>query len=169
MAKAKIKEVNPENPLTPLGEAEKDEIAVLAKRQKAAGGLLIKAVNLVGSSVEDSLKMLPKIVRQQLDRAAQAALLKSYDAAARTRGGDGRLAAWGGVCDGGPGAQGSGGVLGGCGRRGADSLRRWRSCRSRPRSSSGRCRAWPRAMARTPRPRRRGWSACASSDRAGRR
>ncbi len=94
MAKAKIKEVNPDNPLPPLGEAEKAEIAALAKRQKAAGGLLMKAVNLVGSSVEDSLKMLPKPVRSQFDRAAQAALLKSYEAAARTRGGDGRLAAW---------------------------------------------------------------------------
>lgn len=95
MTKARLKEVNPENPPLPLGEAEQEEIAALARRQKAAGGLLMKAVNLVGTSVEDSLRMLPKPVRSQLDRAAQAALLRSYEAAARTRRGDGRLAAWG--------------------------------------------------------------------------
>ena len=48
MAHAKIKEVNPDNPLPPLGEAEKAEIAALAGRQKRAGGLLMRAVNLVG-------------------------------------------------------------------------------------------------------------------------
>jgi hypothetical protein len=94
MAKAKIKEVNPDNPLPPLGEAEKGEIAGLAKRQRAAGGVLMKAVNLVGGSVEDGLKALPKPMRKRIDRVAQAALLRSYDAAARTRGGEGRLGAW---------------------------------------------------------------------------
>ncbi len=97
MAKAKLKDVNPDNPLPPLGEIERAEVAALAGRQRQAGGLLMRAVNLVGSSVEDGLKALPKPVRAQIDRAAKAALLKSYDAAARTRGGDGRLgtiAAW---------------------------------------------------------------------------
>jgi hypothetical protein len=95
MAKSKLKDVNPDNPLPPLGEAEREEIGALARRQKAAGGLLMKAVNLVGSSVEDGLRALPKPVRKRIDQAAQAALLRSYDAAARTRGGEGRLASWG--------------------------------------------------------------------------
>lgn len=87
-----IKELNPENPPPPLGEAERAEISALARRQSRAGGMLMKAVNLVGSSVEDGLRVLPKPVRQRIDQAAQAALLRSYDAAARTRGGAGRMA-----------------------------------------------------------------------------
>lgn len=90
-----MKDVNPDNPPPPLGEAATAEIAALARRQARAGGLLMKAVNLVGGSVEDGLRALPRAVRQRIDKAAQAALLRSYDAAARTRGaGEGRLAAW---------------------------------------------------------------------------
>ncbi|HVG47705.1 MAG TPA: EcsC family protein [Rubellimicrobium sp.] len=91
MTQPNLKEVNPDNPPPPLGEAELAEIAELARRQARAGGLLMKAVNLVGSSVEDGLKVLPKPVREQVDRATQGALLKSYDMAARSRTGDGRL------------------------------------------------------------------------------
>ncbi|TNC47884.1 protein EcsC [Rubellimicrobium rubrum] len=94
MSKPHLREVNPDNPPLPLGQAEKQEIAVLARRQKGAGGILMKAVNLIGGSVEDGLKVLPKPVRSQIDKAAQAALLRSYDAAARTRTGEGRLVAW---------------------------------------------------------------------------
>ncbi len=97
MAKTKLKDVNPENPRPPLGEVEKAEVAALARRQTRAGGLLMKAVNLVGGSLEDGLRALPKPVRARIDAAAKAALLRSYDAAARTRGGEGRLgavAAW---------------------------------------------------------------------------
>ena len=91
MTQPDLKEVNPDNPPLPLGDAEKTEIAGLARRQKRAGGLLMKAVNLVGSSVEDGLKVLPKPVREQIDKATQGALLKSYDMAARSRSGEGRL------------------------------------------------------------------------------
>ncbi|WP_210530230.1 EcsC family protein [Rubellimicrobium arenae] len=94
MTQPKLKEVNPEHPLRPLGDAERDEIAALARRQARAGGLLMRAVNLVGGSVEGGLKALPKPVRAQIDKAAQAALLRSYDAAARSRQADGRLAAF---------------------------------------------------------------------------
>jgi hypothetical protein len=93
MTQARLKEVNPDNPLPPIGEVEEAEIVALARRQKRAGGLLMKAVNLVGGSLEDGMKALPKPVRARIDRAAQAALLRSYDAAARTRGGEGRLGA----------------------------------------------------------------------------
>lgn len=92
MTQAKLKDVNPENPLPRLGEAEKAEVAALAQRQRRAGGLLMKAVNLVGGSLEDGMKALPKAVRRRIDAAAQAALLRSYDAAALTRGGEGRFA-----------------------------------------------------------------------------
>ncbi|MBP1807170.1 EcsC family protein [Rubellimicrobium aerolatum] len=94
MTQATLKEVNPDNPPLPLGEAERAAIAALARRQSRAGGLLMRAVNLVGGSVEGGLRVLPKPVRDQIDKAAQAALLRSYDAAARTRTGEGRLASW---------------------------------------------------------------------------
>jgi hypothetical protein len=94
MTQATLKHVNPDNPPPPLGEAEKDQIAALARRQQAAGGVLMKAVNMVGNSVEGSLKALPPSVRARIDQAAEAALRKSYEAAARTRGAEGRLGAW---------------------------------------------------------------------------
>ena len=95
MRQAKLKEVNPDDPLPPPDEEARAEIAALARRQRRAGGLLMKAVNLVGGSLEDGLKALPAPVRRQIDKAAQAALLRSYDAAARTRAGEGRLAGLG--------------------------------------------------------------------------
>lgn len=85
MDQATLKDVNPENPPAPLDEAARDEIAALAGRQEKAGGLLMRAVNMVGSGVEDGLRMLPRAVRAQVDRAAERALLRSYDAAARSR------------------------------------------------------------------------------------
>jgi hypothetical protein len=93
MSEPRLKIVNPDDPPPPLGAAEREAIAALAARQARAGGLLMRAVNLVGSSVEDGLRLLPAPVRAQLDRAARAALLRSYDAAERTRALDGRLGA----------------------------------------------------------------------------
>ncbi len=89
-----LKEVNPDNPPAPLGEAEAETITALARRQARAGGLLMRAVNMLGTSVEDGMRMLPKAVRTQIDQAAERALLRSYDLAARTRGGEGQLATW---------------------------------------------------------------------------
>lgn len=94
MTQPDLKEVNPDNPPAPLDEAVEAEIAALASRQRRAGGLLMRAVNLLGTSVEDGMRMLPKAVRTQIDRAAERALLRSYDLAARSRGGEGRWAAW---------------------------------------------------------------------------
>ncbi|TNC70967.1 EcsC family protein [Rubellimicrobium roseum] len=94
MTQPKLKDVNPEHPHLPLGEVERAEIEALARRQRQAGGVLMKAVNLVGNSVEDGLRVLPKPVRARIDKVAQAALLRSYDAAARTRTGEGRLGPW---------------------------------------------------------------------------
>lgn len=92
---AQMREINPDNPLPPPGEAEEATIAALAGRQRRAGGLLMRAVNLVGSGVEDGLRILPKPLRARIDEAARAALLRSYDAAARSRAG--RLSApWAG-------------------------------------------------------------------------
>jgi uncharacterized protein (DUF697 family) len=78
----KIKIVNPDNPLT---EAELADIAALAKRQRQAGGLLLKAINAVGGSVEDGLKVLPKGLRDQIDDLARTALRQSYDLAQNSR------------------------------------------------------------------------------------
>jgi hypothetical protein len=97
MSEPHLKIVNPDDPPPPLGEAEREAIAALAARQAQAGGLLMRAVNMVGTSVEDGLKLLPGPVRAQLDRAAQAALLRSYHAAAASReeGWGARLGAFG--------------------------------------------------------------------------
>jgi hypothetical protein len=85
-----MKEVNPNAPLTPEGQAAAVD---LAARQRRAGGLLMKAINFVGGQVEDTLRLLPKPVREQVDSAARAALRQSYDLAAQSRGGTlGRIA-----------------------------------------------------------------------------
>jgi len=47
----------------------------------------MKAINFVGGQVEDTLKMLPKGARGQIDVAARNALQKSYDMAAQSRDG----------------------------------------------------------------------------------
>jgi len=82
-----MKIVNPDNPPAPLTDGARAEIRALAARQRAANGLLMKAVSFVGSQVEDGLKMLPKGARTRLESGARAALQHSYDAAGRTRGG----------------------------------------------------------------------------------
>lgn len=92
-AAPRLKEVNPDNPPAPLTEAARGEIAALARRQEKAGGLLMRAVNLMGSGVEDGLRLLPAPVRAQIERAAERGLLRSYDAAARTRALPGRAGA----------------------------------------------------------------------------
>ena len=130
MSKPHLKEVNPDNPPAPLDEVAKGEIAGLARRQKRAGGLLMKAVNLVGSSVEDGMKVLPKPVRDQIDKGTQAALMRAYDMAAKTRTAEGRFAAFASFVTGDRAHKalaafsGAVGGIGGC-------RRRWRSCRWR--------------------------------------
>ncbi len=93
MSEPRLKIVNPDDPPAPLGAAEREAIAALAARQARAKGLLMRAVNVVSSSVEDGLRMLPAPLRARLDRAAAGALLRSYHAAERTRSLDGRLGA----------------------------------------------------------------------------
>ncbi|WP_373356651.1 EcsC family protein [Pseudoroseicyclus sp. CXY001] len=63
---------------TPLDDAGREEIAALARRQLSAGGLVIKAVNLVGGQVEDGLKLLPKKTRERIEGAARLGLERAY-------------------------------------------------------------------------------------------
>jgi hypothetical protein len=93
MTEIPLREINPDPPPEPLDDAAREEIAALARRQEGAAGLLMRAVNMVGGSVEDGLRLLPKAMRDQIDRAAERALLRSYDAAARSRGLGGRAGA----------------------------------------------------------------------------
>jgi len=72
-------------PVVPLPDAAHAEVTALAQRQAAAGGMLMKAVMLVGGQVEDGLKMLPAEQRDRLESAARKALLRSYEYAARSR------------------------------------------------------------------------------------
>lgn len=81
----KMKLVNPDNPPKPICDESKEAISSLAQRQKKANGLLMKAINFVGGQVEDTLSLLPKGTRAQIDDAARTALQKSYDWAGSSR------------------------------------------------------------------------------------
>ncbi len=74
----------------PLTDDARARIAALALRQRKANGVLMKAINFVGGQVEDGLKMLPKPLRDQLNEVTRNALRRSYDIAARSRGGIGQ-------------------------------------------------------------------------------
>lgn len=74
----------------PLTDTARTQIAALAKRQQRANGVLMKAINFVGSQVEDGMKLLPKSVRTQVDDIARKALSHSFDVAAKSRSGMGQ-------------------------------------------------------------------------------
>ncbi|WP_090210441.1 EcsC family protein [Yoonia litorea] len=76
--------------VTDLSETAKAEIAALVRRQRAASGVLMRAINFVGGQVEDTLRLLPSSARKEIDAMARAALQQSYDVAAKTRGGLGQ-------------------------------------------------------------------------------
>ncbi|MBS1300810.1 EcsC family protein [Loktanella sp. SALINAS62] len=75
----------PKDDIAPLTTEAEDRIRALALRQKRANGLLMRAINFVGSQVDDTLKLLPKGARGQIDMAVRAALERSFDLAARSR------------------------------------------------------------------------------------
>ena len=79
-----MKTINPDVPLT---EEARSRIEALVARQRAANGVLMRAINTVGDQLESGLKMIPAPVRSQLDDAAQKALTHSYAAAGKTRSG----------------------------------------------------------------------------------
>ena len=85
-----MKLVNPDPPVAELTPDTKDKIAAIARRQRRANGLLMKAINFVGGQVEDTLAILPKGAKAQIDQAARDALRKSYQLAAKSR--EGRMA-----------------------------------------------------------------------------
>lgn len=89
-----MKLINPDRPLDDAGRAR---IAAIAVRQRRANGHLMTAINFVGGQVEDMLKVLPKGARDQIDIAARAALIQSYNAASRSRSGLGRSVVGDGV------------------------------------------------------------------------
>ncbi len=82
-----MKVINPDTNFPPLSPEQQAQVKDLAMRQKKANGVLMKAVNFVGGQVEDTLKLLPKGARAQIDDAARTALQKSYDVAATSRSG----------------------------------------------------------------------------------
>ena len=82
-----MKQVTPVDPLAPLNDEARAEIAALAARQRKANGLLMTAINFVGGQVEDGLKLLPKSARDQVDEIARVALRHSFDVASRSRSG----------------------------------------------------------------------------------
>ena len=78
-----LRVVNPTDPLDDQGRAE---IQLLAARQRRANGVLMKAINFVGSQVEDGLKSMPAPVRTRFEAAAKKALGYSFHAAKATHG-----------------------------------------------------------------------------------
>ncbi|MEM6371500.1 MAG: EcsC family protein [Pseudomonadota bacterium] len=61
------------------------EIARLAARYKAAGGLGIQLLNTLGTQADGLLERLPKPVRTQLDAATRLALTQAMSAASQSR------------------------------------------------------------------------------------
>ncbi|SHJ14328.1 EcsC family protein [Wenxinia saemankumensis] len=80
-----LRDVNPDHPPAPLTEAARTEIAGLARRQRAANGVVMRVISLAGKQVEDGMKFLPKGARGQIEGAARSALSRAYDAAAASR------------------------------------------------------------------------------------
>ncbi|SFR32743.1 EcsC protein family protein [Yoonia tamlensis] len=74
----------------PLDAVASAELRALALRQRRARGILITAISYVGGQVEDSIKLLPKPVARQIDEITRKALLRSFDLAAKSRGGMGK-------------------------------------------------------------------------------
>jgi hypothetical protein len=70
-------------PIAPDVEAELERIA---RRYKAAGGVGINVLNLIGGKAENLLEKLPAPVRKELDRATVAALEYAMTAAHASRG-----------------------------------------------------------------------------------
>jgi len=70
-------------PVAPDVEAELERIA---RRYKAAGGVGINVLNLIGGKAENLLEKLPATVRKELDRATVAALEYAMTAAHASRG-----------------------------------------------------------------------------------
>jgi hypothetical protein len=85
MTTPRMIELNPENPPAPLTDEARADIAALARRQRQAGGVLMKGILFVGGQVEDGMKLLPAPLRSQIEAAARTALRHSYDLAARSR------------------------------------------------------------------------------------
>ncbi len=80
-----LKLVNPDPPIPKLTDEAEKAIAALARRQKRANGVLMKAINFVGGQVEDTLAILPQGARAQIDQAVRDALKKSYGLASKSR------------------------------------------------------------------------------------
>lgn len=73
------------NPMTPLTDDARAQIAAIARRQMAARSLLMRVIQSFGGTVEGTLSRLPSPVRRQIDSATRSALTQAYDVAARSR------------------------------------------------------------------------------------
>ncbi|MCG3267950.1 EcsC family protein [Yoonia sp. I 8.24] len=80
----------PAETLLPLDAAASAEVLALARKQKRARGVLMTAITFVGGQVDDGLKLLPESIRGQIDDIARKALERSFDLAAKSRGGLGK-------------------------------------------------------------------------------
>ncbi len=81
-----IEVLGPNEPLPPDALAE---VAALAARNRAAGGMLMQLVGSAGGQIEGRLKHLPDRARAAIDRAARGALETAYRLAARSHVGPG--------------------------------------------------------------------------------
>jgi hypothetical protein len=61
-----------------------ERIVALAARHRQAGGVIMTAVNAAGSRIENRMETLPDGVKDRLERAAAAALERSYRLAGET-------------------------------------------------------------------------------------
>lgn len=71
-------------PAAPRAQVPIADIAALAARQRRAGGLAMKLVNMAGTRIENRLESLPDGVKDRIEGAASRALEQSYFLAGRT-------------------------------------------------------------------------------------
>lgn len=80
-----MKVIDPDATVRPFDEEARERVAALARRQIRANGLLMQAINFAGGQVEDTLKLLPKGARDQIEGGVRRALTRSFDLASRSR------------------------------------------------------------------------------------
>lgn len=89
MTDARMILVNPDDPPPALDDRARAEVAALARRQRQANGVVMKAITYVGGQVEDGLSVIPAPMRKRIEGVARAALEQSYGYAAQSREGVG--------------------------------------------------------------------------------
>lgn len=80
-----MKVIDPDATVRPFDDEARERVAVLARRQARANGLLMQVITFAGGQVEDGMKLLPKGTRTQIETGVRRALTRSYEMASKSR------------------------------------------------------------------------------------